>query len=331
MIMKQLLYILLLLPVIGNAQFGKKISELPKVDALTSADLVPVVQNGKNYSATVSKFANASVPDTVTGTHLFTGVVQLDSVQLTGNSVVLRPVSVSKDSLTGALGRGCASDCYWLLNGNAGTDPDVNFIGTTDSKDLVFKTKNTESFRLDTNGYFKINNSTTKKIYSGALGVGIENGIYYTDDALIGIYATDNDLNNAEIQLSTNGELFFSGNSEIRFSNSITISDGTQGAGKVLTSDASGNATWSNQILTGSATLDFGTIAPNGHETLTITVTGAALGDVVSLGIPNSSTNDHGAFMAWVSATDTVSVKCYNFDGVSFDPASGTFTAKIFK
>ena len=102
-------------------------------------------------------------------------------------------------------------------------------------------------------------------------------------------------------------------------------------SGKILTSDASGNATWGNQILTGSATLDFGTIAPNSHETLTITVTGAALGDVVSLGIPNASTNDHGAFMAWVSATNTVSVKCFNFDGVGFNPASGVFKVKIFK
>jgi len=111
----------------------------------------------------------------------------------------------------------------------------------------------------------------------------------------------------------------------------VRIVDGTQSAGYVLTSDADGNASWQVLALTDTATLDFGTIAPNGHETLTITVTGAALDDVVSLGIPNSSVNDHGAYMAWVSATDTVSVKCYNFDGVGFDPAAGVFKVKVFK
>ena len=37
------------------------------------------------------------------------------------------------------------------------------------------------------------------------------------------------------------------------------------------------------------------------------------------------------SFVAWVSAADTVSVKCFNFIGSSFDPASGTFTVKIIK
>jgi len=118
---------------------------------------------------------------------------------------------------------------------------------------------------------------------------------------------------------------------KLHIAGNFRLVDGTQSAGYFLTSDANGNASWQVLALSDTATLDFGTIAPNGHETLTITVAGAALGDVVSLGIPNSSVNDHGAFMAWVSATDTVSVKCYNFDGVGFDPAAGVFKVKVFK
>lgn len=38
----------------------------------------------------------------------------------------------------------------WGLNGNSIVDS--NFLGTTNSKDLVFKTKNTEAMRIDTNG-----------------------------------------------------------------------------------------------------------------------------------------------------------------------------------
>ncbi len=36
----------------------------------------------------------------------------------------------------------------WSLNGNSGTNPPSNFIGTTDNKDLVFKTNNVERFKI---------------------------------------------------------------------------------------------------------------------------------------------------------------------------------------
>lgn len=167
-------------------------------------------------------------------------------------------------------------------------------------------TTNFQSLILDDNGL--------------TVGRGFGKGFYSSDTSLFIDYITGN------IGISTNNPT-----AKLHVDSSFRYTSAGEGTGKVLTSDAYGNATWSNQILTGSATLDFGTIAPNSHETLTVTLTGAALGDVVSLGIPNSSVNDHGAFMAWVSATDTVSVKCFNFDGVGFDPASGVFKVKIFK
>jgi hypothetical protein len=40
----------------------------------------------------------------------------------------------------------------WSMAGNAGTNPTAHFIGTIDSTDLVFKTKNTEGLRLKANG-----------------------------------------------------------------------------------------------------------------------------------------------------------------------------------
>lgn len=47
---------------------------------------------------------------------------------------------------------------FWSLNGNSIVDS--NFIGTTNSKDLVFKTKNTEAMRIDTNGNMGIGTAT---------------------------------------------------------------------------------------------------------------------------------------------------------------------------
>ncbi len=40
----------------------------------------------------------------------------------------------------------------WTMSGNAGTDPSNQFIGTTDNKDIVFKTNSTERMRLKASG-----------------------------------------------------------------------------------------------------------------------------------------------------------------------------------
>ncbi|HCT30016.1 MAG TPA: hypothetical protein DIW31_04650 [Bacteroidales bacterium] len=40
----------------------------------------------------------------------------------------------------------------WSFLGNAGTNPTINFIGTTDNKDLIIRTNNTEKVRVTSNG-----------------------------------------------------------------------------------------------------------------------------------------------------------------------------------
>ncbi|MDP4266155.1 MAG: tail fiber domain-containing protein, partial [Bacteroidota bacterium] len=40
----------------------------------------------------------------------------------------------------------------WSKKGDAGTDPTINFVGTTDSRDLVFKTNNSQRLRIMSNG-----------------------------------------------------------------------------------------------------------------------------------------------------------------------------------
>lgn len=44
----------------------------------------------------------------------------------------------------------------WLITGNSGTTSGTNFVGTTDSKVLSFRTKNNEWMRIDTTGYVGI-------------------------------------------------------------------------------------------------------------------------------------------------------------------------------
>lgn len=45
-----------------------------------------------------------------------------------------------------------SSSTAWDLLGNAGTNASVNFLGTTDNQDLVFRTNNTEKMRVLANG-----------------------------------------------------------------------------------------------------------------------------------------------------------------------------------
>ena len=81
--------------------------------------------------------------------------------------------------------------------------------------------------------------------------------------------------------------------------------------------------------LSATAVLDFANLAAIGCEDLTITVTGAAVGDTVSLGVPNASIVTNGTFFAWVSAADTVSIKFCTV--ISGDPASGTFRVDVWQ
>lgn len=85
------------------------------------------------------------------------------------------------------------------------------------------------------------------------------------------------------------------------------------------------------KTLTGSATLDFGSTAAQSSTDLTITVTGAADGDVVSIGVPNASTLTNSSFSAWVSATNTVTIRFNNYSSGSQDPAGGTFKVSVIK
>src|SRR3954466_12375220 len=56
----------------------------------------------------------------------------------------------------------------WSLTGNSGTNPPTNFLGTTDSKALVFKTGNTERMRINPTG-------------NGNVGIGVTNPLQRLD------------------------------------------------------------------------------------------------------------------------------------------------------
>jgi|GEM_PF-1559510 len=62
----------------------------------------------------------------------------------------------------------------WDLNGNSGTTPTTNFIGTTDAQALAFKTDNAERMRVDGNGNVGVGTSAPQSkfhVASGATGM----------------------------------------------------------------------------------------------------------------------------------------------------------------
>ncbi len=85
------------------------------------------------------------------------------------------------------------------------------------------------------------------------------------------------------------------------------------------------------KTLTATATLNFGNTNTNSSRDITITVNGAALGDVVMLGVPSSAVNNNSCYTAWVSAVNTITVRFNNYSSAGINPASGVFRVSVIK
>lgn len=83
-------------------------------------------------------------------------------------------------------------------------------------------------------------------------------------------------------------------------------------------------------IITGTGTLNFASINAAASEDLTITVTGAAVGDSVHLGLPAAPTAGI-VFQGFVSAANTVTVRATNITGSPVNPDSATYRATVIK
>lgn len=86
------------------------------------------------------------------------------------------------------------------------------------------------------------------------------------------------------------------------------------------------------KVLTGTASINFASTT-NGNNgagvPATITVTGAAVGDLVLVSGPTTAANTF--FVGQVLSANTVTVRFYNNSGGTIDLASGTYRATVFK
>lgn len=86
-----------------------------------------------------------------------------------------------------------------------------------------------------------------------------------------------------------------------------------------------------SRTLTGSTTWDPASIGANSSTTTTLTVTGAALGDPVTISKTSGSYSNGEIYFAYVSATDTVTIQLQNGSGGTFDIASAAFNVIVLK
>ena len=85
------------------------------------------------------------------------------------------------------------------------------------------------------------------------------------------------------------------------------------------------------KTLSVTSALNFASTSAQSSSDMTVTVTGAADGDAVSLGVPNSAVSANTAYTAWVSAADTVTIRFNNYSSGSINPAAGTFRVSVIK
>lgn len=97
-----------------------------------------------------------------------------------------------------------------------------------------------------------------------------------------------------------------------------------------LNIDANGNWIKKTYLPTVNATLNFPNTTAQTSSDLTVTVTGAAVGDLVNVGLP-ASIDANSNYSWWVSASNTVTVRFNNYSAGSINPASGSFNIYVTK
>lgn len=156
-----------------------------------------------------------------------------------------------------------------------------------------------------------------------------------TVSTLTGTTLTDGFVNYSTAQIERPGAII-----EMQFgaTASSKVRWGGNGSHPVIIDANAGTLTLDNgaalkKFLTTSTTIDFAIQAANTcTDSSGITLTGAADGDIIKLGVPAALWVTNVNYYAYVSSADTVKVRLCNIaTSASADPASGTFRIAIEK
>jgi hypothetical protein len=191
---------------------------------------------------------------------------------------------------------------YWIFDTILGSDSNVLYNNYAKYNGTVF-IKGTSTDTI--NGGVEINGTSTHQL-----------GVKITGAAI--------DTNQSDIMLNPLG-------GTIRIDN--LPNEGNANAIYLIRNSTTNELSWYEQpaVLSNSDTLDFASIPAQLFEDLTVTVTGASVGDVVSIGIPTAAAVPSSMFTAFVSASNTVTIRAANISLIAINPASGLFKVKVFK
>jgi hypothetical protein len=85
-------------------------------------------------------------------------------------------------------------------------------------------------------------------------------------------------------------------------------------------------------VITSTTTIDFASQAAQTSGDTTRTVTGATVGDPVSISVGTAGVNlANTSFTAFVSSANTVTIRLNNYSASAKDPASGVFRISVIK
>lgn len=304
-------------------------------------------------SSSQALYSNSSIT-TAAG---FTIGASANALTLGGSSGNVSMVS-SANSSTACLINGTNTTTPCLKLGNTG------YTGTADTKDMLYI--NVPYTCASGTGY--VNGVVLEPVYNlTGTASGQQNGIKInptltslTAATFVGLYMTHSHANSYGIMQTGTAKNVFAGKTTFGSTTAPTsllmLAAGTASAntaplkftsGTNLTTPEAGAIEYdaSNlyitnsaavrftiaKMLSASATLDFGNTASGTSNDLTITVTGATTGDEVILGVPNTAMNTSNSYFAWVSATNTVTVRHNNYSTGAIDPSSASFKVSVIK
>jgi hypothetical protein len=124
----------------------------------------------------------------------------------------------------------------WNLTGNAIPLIENEFLGTTNSRSLIFKVNNEQFAKFHPNGGISLGKQASSA-GQNATAIGFEAKATQSNSIILGSSANSEN----KIGIGTNIPT-----ERLHIDGSVRIVDGTQAAGRVLTSDANGRATWTN-------------------------------------------------------------------------------------
>ena len=198
----------------------------------------------------------------------------------------------------------------WSLTGNAATVPNTNFIGTTDNKPLVFRTKNLERMRISNNGLIGIGTKAPTNPLHVVKGLSGASG--YVDASLVLENSIHNYINILAPADFETGVLF--GKPSASTSGGIIYNSAVHPNGFQFRTD--NNIV--RMVLTGGGNVGIGTIFPQDYR-LRIGV------NLWGFNIFNNDNQTH-----WEQFVDNdLLLYANNVDNLvgRFDHASGTYTA----